>query len=218
MQARKNISDNIYSKLKEMFISGELDFGDKIAELDLCEKLNVSRTPLREAIKKLEIEGIVERTPNGRMKITDMNEDRIEEIFQIRIALEDVIFEKIMSKAVDENLIKRLADNINLTEFQISNSNWKETRQLFSDYTKILYEYSGLEFTLKILKSYTCILGKLRRKSLRKEERIKEALEEHKSILKFLVQNNLEEVKKINRVHLNNSKKSTLQYFNQRIK
>ena len=71
---------------------------------------------------------------------------------------------------------------------------------------------------MKILKSYTFILGKLRIKSLGKEERIREAFEEHKSILKFMIENNLEEVKKVNKKHLLNSKKSTIQYFKERIK
>ena len=160
----------------------------------------------------------MKRTPNGRIKITDMDEKKIEEIFQIRIALEDIIYDKIMSKPVDRKLIEKLEDNLRLTEFQMSCSNWKETKKLFTDYTKILYDYSDLEFTLKILKSYTFILGKLRIKSLGKEERIREAFEEHKSILKFMIENNLEEVKKVNKKHLLNSKKSTIQYFKERIK
>ena len=118
----------------------------------------------------------------------------------------------------NQELIEKLEDNLRLTEFQISCSNWKETKKLFTDYTKILYDYSDLEFTLKILKSYTFILGKLRIKSLGKEERIREAFEEHKSILKFMIENNLEEVKKVNKKHLLNSKKSTIQYFKERIK
>lgn len=56
---RKNISDNIYDTIKELLLSGELDFSDKIVELEYCEKLNVSRTPLREAIKQLEIEELL---------------------------------------------------------------------------------------------------------------------------------------------------------------
>ena len=142
---RKNISDNVYETIREHLLSQELNFGDKIVELDYCQKLNVSRTPLREAIKQLEIEGIIERAPNGRIKVMSMDEKRIDEIFQIRIALEDIIFNN-LSK--NDEFIPKLDDNLKLTEFQIKSKNWNEARKLFSEFNKILYShfYSSTEW------------------------------------------------------------------------
>lgn len=213
MQKRTNISDNIYIQLKEQFMTGQFEFGEKIVELELCEKLNVSRTPLREAIKKLEIEGVIERTPNGRIKIMEMNEERIEEIFDIRIALEDIIFDRLFSLDSTKNLILELENNINLTKFYIEISNVIELKKLFSDFNKILYKYCKLDFTTKILKSYTFILGKLRLSSLESNIRLKEAYLEHIEILKCIKNNELDKAKKINRKHLSKAKKSTIQYF-----
>lgn len=210
MLKRKNISDNIYDKIKLLFINGELDFGEKIGEVELCKTLDVSRTPLREAIKQLEIEGIIERTPNGRLKIMDMDLKRIDEIFQIRCSLEDLILDNIIQ---NKDFIKEMENNLALTKFHIDLENWEETRKLFSEFNKILYKYSQLEFTIKILKNYSFILQKLRLNSLEKSDRIKESYEEHILLLNFLKNNDIEKAKQLNRKHLLKAKKSVIKYF-----
>lgn len=215
---RKNISDYIYESIKEEFVSGGLEFGDKIVELDYCKKLNVSRTPLREAIKKLEIEGIVERSLNGRIKIMDMDEKRIREMAKIRMALEDIILENVGKSEKLDEAIKELKENLSFTKFQIASKNWKEARKLFGKYNDILYEYSELEFTIKILNSYTFILSKLRKKALTENERVKEAYEEHVTMIELLENRKIQEAKELNRSHLYSSKSAIIKYFNNKKK
>lgn len=212
---RKSISNNVYETIREHLLSQELNFGDKIVELDYCEKLNVSRTPLREAIKQLEIEGIIERAANGRIKIMSMDEKRIDEIFQIRIALEDIIFNNLNS---NKDFISKLENNLKLTEFQIKSENWNEARKLFSEFNKILYSYSNLEFTIKSLKFYNFILEKLRYNSLENSIRIIEAYQEHLKLLTYFKNNDIENAKLFNKQHLLHSKESILAFFREKDK
>lgn len=213
IKGRKNISDHIYDVIKNDILEGQLDFGDKIVEIDYANKLNISRTPLREAIKKLEIEGIIERLPNGRLRIMEMNTKRIEEIFKIRIALEDIILISLMSSK--ESLIF-LEENLSLTKFHIGLENWDSVRKLFSEYNELFYKVADLEFTIKILKSYDFIVSKLRKNSLKSSSRIVEAYGEHLSIYNALIDKNMEKAKELNRIHLINSKKSILNSFIER--
>lgn len=215
VKSRKSISDNVYDAIKEHLLSQELNFGDKIIELDYCEKLNVSRTPLREAIKQLEIEGIIERAPNGRIRVMSMDEKRIDEIFQIRIALEDIIFNN-LSK--NNEFISKLEANLKLTEFQVKSQNWNEARKLFSEFNKILYSHSELEFTIKILKYYNFILEKLRFNSLENDSRIIEAYHEHIILLEYFKNNDIENAKLFNKEHLLRSKESILTFFKEKYK
>ncbi len=212
---RKSISNNVYETIREYLLSQELDFGDKIIELEYCKKLNVSRTPLREAIKQLEIEGIIERAPNGRIKIMTMDEKRIDEIFQIRIALENIIFNNL---TLNKEFITELENNLNLTDFQIKSKNWNDTKKLFSQFNKIIYSHSNLEFTIKILKNYNFILEKLRYNSLENNLRILEAYKEHKLLLEYFKNKDLLNAKKFNKKHLLNSKESILNFFKQNSK
>lgn len=216
VRERKNVSDSVYEIIKEDFLLGRLDFGDSIVEADYCEKHNISKTPLREAIKKLEIEGIVERYPNGRMRIMDIDEESIEEIVEIRISLENIILKKIIANSKIEEVIKKLNENLKLTEFYMEASNWDEARKLFQNFNEILYKFSELKFTIKILKNYSLILSKLRKNSLKNEKRVKQAFKEHKLLVKYLEENNLEKALELNTSHLLESKESILKYFREK--
>lgn len=210
IKVRKNISDHIYDIIRSDILEGNLDFGDKIVEIDYSNKLNVSRTPLREAIKKLEIEGLIERLPNGRLRIMEMNEKKIEEIFQIRIALEDILLNSLQN---DPDVFIDIEENLNLTKLHLNAENWTAARKLFSEYNKLFYEISDLEFTVKLLKNYDFIISKLRRNSLKSSDRMKNALKEHYEILNSVMGKDIEKAKELNRKHLINSKNSILKSF-----
>jgi DNA-binding GntR family transcriptional regulator len=77
-----------------------------------------------------------------------------------------------------------------------------------------LYEYSELEFTIKILNSYTFILSKLRKKALTENQRVKEAYEEHVAMIELLENRKIQEAKELNRNHLYSSKSAIIKYFN----
>ncbi|WP_297597987.1 GntR family transcriptional regulator [uncultured Cetobacterium sp.] len=207
---RKNVSDSIYEALKNEILNGDLNFGDKIVETDYSKKLNVSRTPLREAIKKLEIEGIIERLPNGRLRVMEINIVKVEEIFRIRIALENILFEAI---SLNKEGLERLQQNLYLTKSYIQLKNWDIARELFVQYNEIFYEISNLEFTVKILKHYDFIISKLKRNSLQNPERVIRAYEEHQEIISLLKNGDLKKTKELNTKHLENAKEFLIDYL-----
>lgn len=200
---RKSSSDNIYETIKNDLLVGNIDFGDKIVEIDYANKLNVSRTPLREAIKKLEIEGIIERLPNGRLRVMEITSQKIDEIFEIRICLEGILFNSIVENKTE---IDRIYQNLILTKYLIDTKNWSEVRRLFLEYNSLVYSASSLEYAVKILRHYDFIISALKRKSLKNESRILKAYEEHFEIISLLKENELEKAKEANRIHLLNAK------------
>lgn len=211
IKIRKNVSDHIYDFIKEDILRGTLNFGDKIVEIDYSNKLDVSRTPLREAIKKLEIEGLIVRLANGRLRIMEMNNKKIEEIFEIRIALENILLGSLDNYSEE---LPKIKENLYFTKLQLNAENWNAARQLFSDYNNLFYRISDLEFTIKILKNYDFIISKLRSNSLKSPERMNEAYEEHLKIFECLMNKDIEEAKRLNKIHLINSKNSILLTFN----
>lgn len=215
MKVRKNISDNIYEIIKKNILSGDLKFGESISEIEYSEILNVSRTPLREAIKKLEIEGILERLPNGRLRIIEITEKKIKEIIQIRIALENIILDSIIK---NRKVISPLEENLILTKLYINTENWNQARKLFSEFNKLLYKTSDLEFTVTIINQYDFIISKLRKDSLENVDRVKVAYEEHLEILENIKSGNLEKAKALNELHLLESQKNILEFFRDKVK
>ena len=95
---------DVVSGIRDLIIKGELAPGSRVPERVLCEKFGVSRTPLREALKVLASEGLIDLLPNRGARIVDLTEDDIEEMFQVMGALESLAGELAARKITEEDL------------------------------------------------------------------------------------------------------------------
>ncbi len=196
---RINVSDMIYDKIISDFINNKIDFGEKLVEIDYAEKLQVSRTPLREAIKKLEHDGIIIRLMNGRLNFLDFSKENLKELYNIRIALENMLIEQCINK---DEILKELESNINLTETHIRQNDTVLVREDIKNFTKILYSSVEFSYTVKILNKNNLILTKIKNRSLSPEERIDIAYKEHKDIYEAMKNKDLKKALSLNRSHL----------------
>lgn len=85
---RPNLHDTVVGRLRDLIVEGALAPGARIAERQLCESLGISRTPLREALKVLASEGLVELLPNRGARVARLDERDVEDMFQVMGALE----------------------------------------------------------------------------------------------------------------------------------
>lgn len=207
---RINSSDIVYEKLKVAFINDQLKYGQRIVEQELADQFGVSRTPLREAIKKLEYEGIIIRHNNGRLSIVDITEENINEIFKVRLAIENMLISEI---ANNKEILKQLEDNINNSFRYFNEGDIEKTREEIYSFTNIIYSAISLKTTENILKSYSSLVAKLRNKSIIKPEQVEKALNEHYQIYEALSENNIEKAVQINISHLQNGCQETIQNF-----
>ena len=199
LDKRVTISDQIYNIIKNDILQGNFKFGDKIVEQEYTNRLKISRTPLREAIKKLEMEGIVERLPNGRLKIVELTIEQIKEIFQIRIALENMLLKSVIE---DTSILEELEDNLKSNGKNIQEVNWEQARHDILTFSTVLYKNSRYAMTIKILKQHNFFLVKLKQNSLSSHKRVIQAYEEHKQMFEAIKQKNMELLQSINTTHL----------------
>ncbi len=200
---RINVSDMIYDRIIEEFLNDNIDFGEKFVELDYAEKLNVSRTPLREAIKKLEHEGLILRLPNGRLKFLEITKEDVNEIFNIRIALENMLLEHCID---NPKVLKTLHENILVTEKYLANNELELAREHIKDFTKILYSIFNFNYAIQMLRKNNILLTKLKKRTLTPFDRTLQAFDEHKQMYNCLIKNDLETACKLNRIHLNGAR------------
>ena len=85
---RLNAADSAYIALRDDILSGVLKPDDRLTEVTLADRLNMSRTPVREAVKRLLIEGFLTRAPGEGLRVTGLEPDEVQQIFQIRLKLE----------------------------------------------------------------------------------------------------------------------------------
>jgi DNA-binding GntR family transcriptional regulator len=107
-------ADAAYLNLRSDILSGALAADERLTELGLAERLNLSRTPVREAVKRLLIEGFVTRSPGDGLRVTALKQDEVEQIFRIRLMLEGYGARRAAEFASEEEIetLFRLANEI----------------------------------------------------------------------------------------------------------
>ena len=203
---RKNTSDFLYNEIINDFLNEDLKYGDKIVELDLCTKYGTSRTPLREALAKLEKDGLVERQINNRLQVVTIDENILDEILDLRLSLENMVMKYALKYSKETPLFADLHENLDLVDFYLKQEDVVTGRKILSKFSEILYKQSRLKYTTKLIENYNLLLYPLRTRSLMTLKRLYEAQEEHKHIYELLKKDSLAEVQKFNVYHLQTSK------------
>ena len=202
---RKNTSDFLYSQIINDFLNENLKYGDKIVELDLCNQYATSRTPLREALAKLEKDGLVERQVNNRLQIISIDENILDEIFDLRLSLESMVLKYALKYSKETSLFNDLQENLDLVDYYLKHEDVVTGRKVLSKFSEILYKQSRLKYTTKLIENYNLLLYPLRTRSLMTLKRLYDAQEEHKHIYELLQDGSLAEVQKFNVYHLQTS-------------
>lgn len=206
IEKSKSMREKVYDRLKEMIINEELKPGERIIEVEFSEKFKVSRTPLREAIRMLELEGLLEDSGGNGMAVKKIGISDIQEVYEIRIALEGIILKEIVENK-DKNGINQLEELLNKTKKLLDTS--KDADQLFklfSEFNDILYNLSKYQKVVSLIKNINMYLRIFRKYSIDNEERRLKAYNDHVGIVEALKDWDLEKTLNLNNLHLSNSK------------
>ena len=96
----------VFNTLRQAILKGELKPGERLMEIALAEKLGVSRTPIREAMRKLELEGLVVMVPRRGAQVANITEKDLNDVLEVRITLENMAIEKACANIPDANIRK----------------------------------------------------------------------------------------------------------------
>ena len=124
-----NLTNRVYDYLKEQILSGNYENGNSITENSVGKELNVSRTPVREALRQLELGGLVKIVPNKGAVVQNISIDDIKNIYEIRSLIEGVAAAHAAKNASDEELAQ-LKEIVELAEFYFSRGDNKKLRDI----------------------------------------------------------------------------------------
>ena len=196
----KSIREQVYEALKEKIINGEISSGERIVEVDYAKEFGVSRTPLREALRMLEFEGLVNSSEKGGVVVNYISKQDIEEIYKIRITLEKIVFSEIISKHSDD--IINLEILLEETEKILENGSYEEIILIFEKFNEEIYKISNLNHVIKLNKNINEYVKRVRILCLKDKNRLRQAFYEHCELVKALKEKKLEKILKINEKHL----------------
>ncbi len=206
IEKSKPMRELVYEELKRLIIEGEIEPGARIVETEYAEKFQISRTPIREAIRMLELEGFVESQSKGGVIVKTITKEDIEEIYRIRIALESIIIEEVIKKAGARD-IRRLTRLMEDTEDLMAEyEDEKEVFELFSEFNNILYDIADLNRVREMITNIKLYLSSFRRIAIENEERREIAFKDHKAIVEAIKAGDTKRALELNKVHLERSR------------
>jgi DNA-binding GntR family transcriptional regulator len=201
----KPIREVVYESLRKTIISGIIPVGERIVEKEFAERLNISRTPVREALRMLEMEELVEYIPRVGVVVKKISIEDVIEIYKIRQHLE-VLASVTAMENITEDEIKDIEELLNLTEQKNKEGDVEEVIRLFGVFNSKIYEASRMKRLTSMISKLHEYLKRFRDISIAENERREKALREHREILNAIIKKDKESIERIIKEHLDYSR------------
>ena len=198
-----SLADQVHERLEQGILSGLYPPGEILSEKRLAAELGVSRTPIREALSRLQYDKLIKDTPQGS-EVLGISKDDVEDMFYVKKQLEVSTTVKAAKRMSPEELaaIRAVLDQ---QEYFASKGDAKKVRDLDTEFHDLIYAASGSTTLQGILSSIHHKLMKFRRVSLENEERILDSVAEHRAICDALEAGMAKDVERLMKAHLDNA-------------
>ena len=207
------LSAGLYSELQKDILSGAIPDGSKLTEQAVCKRYNVSRTPVREAFRQLEADGLIEIIPNRGAFVTGLTKRDISDLFDLRILFEVQAVEWAIKRMSSEE-IDALAESMEFMEFYTLKEDVEKVLSFNTQFHNIIYAGTKNRMIQKTLSIYHTYLKYSAPHKTYTEESLKAILEEHKAIYEAFEARNAAAGRKAMEYHMEQSKlRRIAQYF-----
>jgi DNA-binding GntR family transcriptional regulator len=197
LRERRTTSDYVAEALRTAILSGEFADGEELNQVELAQHFNVSRVPIREALRRLQAEGLISAEAHRRAVVTGYTPERIAEIFEARALLEGHMLERAAPHLTDEHL-DRLRGLVDRLDEVADHDEWLEANAAFHE---ALWDLSG---SVTIRAMVVQLMGQVERYLRRGGgfDRAGEANAEHREIVEALAAGKPKQAVKVLREHI----------------
>ncbi len=202
----RSLRGKVFQKLREDILSGVYQEHDELREITIGEEMGVSRTPVREALRQLELEGLVTIIPNKGAYVTGITQKDVYDIYKIRSMLEGMCA-RWATKYITEKQIEELEEVLLLSEFHLRKKNSEQAEQvteLDGKFHRILYEASNSRILEHVLSDFHKYVQAARAMSVCEKNRAKKSIQEHREILEAIKNKNEEQAERLANQHILN--------------
>ncbi len=202
-----SLRGRVFNKLREDILSGVYQENEELKENTIGLELGVSRTPVREALRQLELEGLVTMIPNKGAYVTGITQKDIHDIYVIRSYLEGLCA-RWACEQITEAQIEALDEVLYLSEFHASRSHHEQLVELDNKFHELIYRASGSKILEHVLTDFHHYVERVRKITLAAPDRAKKSSQEHAAILDAIRQRNGELAEALAHEHIINSIKN----------
>lgn len=186
------LSTGLLGKIQKDILTGKLKPGQKLTEQELCRTYGVSRTPVREALRQLETDGLVENILNRGAFVVGMTEQDYKDMFELRKAYE-VQAVKWAIERISESEMDKLEETFEFMEFYTMRNDIDKMLTINSGFHQVIYEAAHNRMLKKLLSSYQNFLKYKGIESVYSDDYLATVLEEHRAIFKAFNDKDVEE-------------------------
>lgn len=204
------LRDVVFNTLRQAILKGELKPGERLMEIALAEKLGVSRTPIREAMRKLELEGLVVMIPRRGAQVANITEKDLNDVLEVRIALENVAIEKACTRMSEEDM-GRLWLAAKEFERTMAEGNLVRLAEADVAFHEIIYRASDNKRLNQVLNNLREQIYRYRVEYLKEEETRNVLVKEHEEITKAIRQRDVKKAQEISFRHIENQRRAIIQ-------
>ena len=204
LDSYKPLRELVCENIRQAIIEGTFSPGERLMEIQLADEMGVSRTPVREAIRKLELEGFVVMIPRRGTYVADISIKDITEIYEIRTCLDTLAAGLAAERITDEELeaLNRLLVEIGQ---HIADNNMEKIVEADTAFHDILYQASRNERLRSIINNLREQLTGIRGRSMSYPGRLIETMEEHRTLVDSIAARDSERAQEAARVHIENA-------------
>lgn len=199
------LSAGLYTELQTGILSGAIPDGSKLTEQAVCRQYNVSRTPVREAFRQLEADGLIENIPNRGAFVTGLSRRDISDLFDLRSLFEVQAVEWAIKRMTSED-IDELSETVEFMEFYTLRDDVEKILTFNSQFHNIIYAGTKDRMICKTLAIYQTYLKYSAPAKSYSGDYLKTILEEHKAIYEAFESKNPAAGRKAMEYHMENSK------------
>lgn len=198
-----SLADQIFEELEKNILAGIYSRGETFTESRLSEMLGVSRTPIREALRRLEQERLIELSTKGA-KIIGISKNDILDMYEMRLRIEGLASRR-AAEIIDEAGVKELLDIIELQEFYTEKRDADNIKNMDSKFHEAVYRLCGSTALFEVLNLLHRKVTKYRKVSVQNADRAFKSVQEHREIFDAIVSGNGELAETLTSMHIKNA-------------
>lgn len=203
------LRDVVFNTLRKAILTGELKPGERLMEIHLANRLGVSRTPIREAIRKLELEGLVTMIPRRGAEVAQITEKSLKDVLEVRRAL-DALCAELACERITEEEMEQLASACIEFEKATKTKDATEIARADVELHDIIVAATGNRRLVQLVNNLAEQMYRYRFEYIKDENQHEKLIEEHRMIYESIRNKDSITAAEAARIHIDNQEKSIM--------
>lgn len=199
-----SLRGRVFHKIREDILNGKYKQHEELKEATIGAELGVSRTPVREAFRQLELEGLLKMVPNKGVYVTGITAKDVKDIYMIRSVLEGMCA-RWATEHISKALLDEMEENVYLSEFHEEKGHYEQMAELDNRFHEILYEACDSKMLEHSLRDFHQYVYRIRKMTLSSANRGKASTHEHRQIMDAIKAGDAAKAEQLANLHMINA-------------